>query len=357
MSIFFPAAIEKNERKQFFQDKFDYYEDVFRWVVILICLAEVSYFVTDCQIFGRMAWEVLFPRCFVLLPMGLYLLYNHFRHDYLGNTIIGYLVMHASMWCTIWTIYYLPNRDFSREGFIVMHFGFLSLGLAAPMYLHTILHSILLLDIVVSNLFIHYEHFSMMITLGLPIYVGILLLLKILENAYVDHYLSNKKLEAMSTTDQLTQAYNRHILDGILESGTSKLKFKSTDSIWFLLIDVDFFKKINDNYGHEAGDRILIAISSKIRENIRENDLCLRWGGEEFVVILQNAAKEEAMQIGERIRNSISGSASISPKVTISVGVSKYLGADYHQAINDADKAMYYAKNHGRNQVVCVEDL
>ena len=66
MSIFFPAAIEKNERKQFFQAKFDYYEDVFRWVVILICLAEVSYFVTDCQIFGRMAWEVLFPRCFVL---------------------------------------------------------------------------------------------------------------------------------------------------------------------------------------------------------------------------------------------------------------------------------------------------
>jgi len=171
----------------------------------------------------------------------------------------------------------------------------------------------------------------------------------------VDHYIDHKKLEALSTHDQLTQAYNRNILADLLIPGTTQLRKEFSQDTWFLLLDVDFFKKVNDTYGHEAGDVILTTIADCIHASIRKNDFCLRWGGEEFVIILQDITRMEAITIAERIRASIEQSDT-TPAVTISVGVSQYQGADYHQAINDADAAMYTAKHSGRNRVVCYND-
>ena len=355
MKWFFPTKLDTSKWQDFYQTKYQYHAKAFRWIVILMCLAEVSYFVSDCQTFGYINWKMLLPRTAILVPLILFLFFNKYHKGYIANIFFGYFLMHACMWCTIWAIYYLENRDYAREGFIVMHFGFLALGLAAPYYLSSILHAFIFLNIIVSNQFIHYEQYEMMLSLAVPLYLGIILFQKILENNYVDHYIDHKKLEALSTHDQLTQAYNRNILADLLIPGTTQLRKEFSQDTWFLLLDVDFFKKVNDTYGHEAGDIILTTIADCIHASIRKNDFCLRWGGEEFVIILQNITRMEAITIAERIRASIEQSDT-TPAVTISVGVSQYQGADYHQAINDADAAMYKAKHSGRNRVVCYND-
>ena len=353
---FFPSKLNSNEWSKFYQTKYEYHKNAYHWIVVLICLAEVSYFVSDCQTFGYIAWHMLIPRCAIIPLLSAYEFYWRRHDNYFWNTIFGFLLMHACMWCTIWAVYYLPDRNFVREGFIVMHFGFLALGLAVPYYMSTMLHAIILLDIILSNQFMHYEYYTMMVSLAIPIYLGTVLLQKILENNYVDHYIDHKKLEELSIHDQLTQVYNRNILHSILVPQTNKLALAEEKSIWFLLMDIDFFKKVNDTYGHESGDQILTTIAQCIQANVREQDFCLRWGGEEFVIILQNITRDEAISTAERIRQAVERS-SAKPPVTVSVGVSHYQGHDYHQAINDSDKAMYYAKHNGRNQVVCYDEI
>ena len=356
ISWFFPSKLGRDQWQSFYQTKYEYHQKAFRWIIILICLAETSYFVSDCQTFGYIEWKMLIPRLAILLPLAAFLIFNKHHKHYLWNIIFGYLLMHACMWCTIWAIYYLPDRTFAREGFIVMHFGFLALGLAAPYYLSTLLHAIIFLNIILSNPFNHYEYYDMMLSLCVPVYIGVVLLQKILENNYIDHYIDHKKLEELSIHDQLTGAYNRNILGSILTVGTTQLSLESPENTWFLLMDVDFFKKVNDTYGHESGDQVLTMISKQIQENIRVEDYNLRWGGEEFVIILQDVTMASAISTAERIRSAIECNAS-RPAVTVSIGVSHYNGQDYHQAINDADKAMYEAKHQGRNRVICFEDL
>ena len=354
---FFPSKLTSDRWQSFYQTKYEYHQKAYRWIVMLICLAEVSYFISDCQTFGYIEWKMLLPRMAILPPLIAFLIYNRNHNNYFWNIIFGYMLMHACMWCTVWAIYYLPDRNFAREGFIVMHFGFLALGLAAPYYMSTMLHAFIFFDIILSNQFNHYEYYYMMVSLAIPIYLGVVLLQKILENNYIDHYIDHCKLEELSTHDQLTGAYNRNILGTIRKFDTAQLTFASPANTWFLLMDVDYFKRVNDTYGHESGDRVLTMISDQIQQNIRAEDYNLRWGGEEFVIILQSVNKESAIATAERIRRAIESNTSVHPSVTVSIGVSHYNGQDYHTAINDADKAMYHAKHNGRNQVVCFEDL
>lgn len=351
MQWFYPRYIEKNERENFYQEKFEYNKNVFRWVVILLSLSEITYFFTDCQIFGRFAYETVIPRFIVLVPLAIFLVYEKIHKRYFGNIVFSYMLMHICMWCTIWSIWFLPNRDFSREGFLAMQFGFLALGISSPYYLSTLLHALMFANLFVSNTFIHYEHFDMILTLGLPIFAGITLLLKVLENNYIDHYIDEKKLVELSFHDQLTGVYSRNILDKILLPGTMQLDFASAKRVWVLLFDIDYFKQVNDNYGHETGDKVLVMVSGIINENIKDTDYCLRWGGEEFVVFLQDASKESAADIAENVRIAVSESRKLDCAITISCGIAQYLGNDYHQAINDADKALYRAKENGRNRI------
>lgn len=354
---FYPSKIEPSQRQTFYQSKYETRLKAYRWIVTLMCLAEVSYFISDCQNFGHIEWKMLIPRCAIIIPFILFSIYTHRHQGYFGNIIFGYVLMHACMWCTTWAIYYLPNRDYAREGFIVMHFGFLALGLAAPLYLSTPLHAIFFLDIIISNMYNHYAEYKMMLSLAVPIFICVTLLQKIMEECYVDYYIDHRKLQELSIRDQLTGAYNRNILGSILTVETANLALASPEKTWFLLMDVDHFKNVNDTYGHESGDRILTMISEQIQSNIREKDYNLRWGGEEFVIILQNVNKESAITTAKRIRAAIESNTSVHPPVTVSIGVSHYKGQDYHQAINEADKAMYEAKHTGRNRVVCFEDM
>jgi diguanylate cyclase (GGDEF)-like protein len=350
------GRISKKELDDFYQSKFEYFKQVSGYSAFLIAFLEISYFYSDCQLFGRFAYETLIPRMAIIIPLIILIIFNPRHLSYKAGTALYYLLPHAAMWCTIWAIVYLPNKDFAREGFIIMHFAFLAVGLATPLKYHIPIHAGLLLNIIVSNQFIHYEHFALMISLALPVYVGVCTMLLILESSYADQYLIKKKLEISSVSDELTGAFNRYKLTEITDQKNER--FISNKDIFVLMLDIDYFKNVNDTYGHEAGDTILKCVAAEIKSQVYGRDYVIRWGGEEFVVILVDYTTLEATRLAEKLRSTIENSGYGICPITVSVGFSKYNKEEnYHQVIDRADQALYYAKKHGRNQIVNYSEI
>ncbi len=163
-----------------------------------------------------------------------------------------------------------------------------------------------------------------------------------------------KTLELLATTDPLTKIYNRLKLNEIL-----MLEIKKSDRykipLSIIMLDIDHFKEVNDTYGHDIGDDVLVKLTKSISANIREVDMFARWGGEEFVIMLPNTDENGALITAENLRSIIAdadfGKAG---KITASFGVAEYqpnLGS--RELLKRADDALYEAKRSGRNKV-CV---
>jgi len=164
---------------------------------------------------------------------------------------------------------------------------------------------------------------------------------------------NNNRLRFLAHNDQLTEVSNRHHLNFILEKEYErKQRYNSTFSL--IIFDIDHFKKINDNYGHYAGDNILKEISSLIQKNIRENDYFGRWGGEEFVIIAAEIKLESAYKLAEKLRKVVENYNFIEKaNITASFGVAEIDSAEnIDDLIKRADDALYRAKRNGRNRVV-----
>jgi diguanylate cyclase len=163
--------------------------------------------------------------------------------------------------------------------------------------------------------------------------------------------LSQKAYE-MALIDPLTKVYNRNMLETLNEHR----KFHP-DCISFAMIDIDDFKIINDNYGHQKGDKILRMLGELIKKNIRTDDICVRYGGEEFLLAFKNTDNETALKILERIKSSFCEQIFYRDGkeifCTISVGLA--LGdkdEDNESIISNADKALYQAKRNGKNSIM-----
>ncbi|MBN6188237.1 diguanylate cyclase [Aneurinibacillus sp. BA2021] len=163
------------------------------------------------------------------------------------------------------------------------------------------------------------------------------------------------EVERMVVTDNLTGLYNRkYLYDSIRQSQKRDICGS------LILIDVDHFKNVNDTYGHQTGDEILIQVASELQASIRTSDIAARWGGEEMAVYLPKVQADIAHQVAERLRINIMNKTS--PSVTISSGVSAWVKeeneetGDVQQLFQLADEALYKAKRTGRNQV-CVAGL
>jgi len=162
-----------------------------------------------------------------------------------------------------------------------------------------------------------------------------------------------KIIEKMSITDRLTGLYNRHKLDQVLEEEMNRHnRYKS--NFCALLLDIDFFKKVNDTYGHQAGDDVLVKLSGILRDITRNTDFAGRWGGEEFLVIAVQINLEKAFALAEKLRTKVEETYFENVgHVTVSIGVAQYeYGETIAHFINRADDALYRAKNEGRNRVV-----
>ncbi|MGN0482552.1 MAG: GGDEF domain-containing protein [Lachnospiraceae bacterium] len=162
----------------------------------------------------------------------------------------------------------------------------------------------------------------------------------------------NMMLEMLSMTDTLTGLSNRRIVEEFEHNSASK------ESVYCVIIaDIDDFKKINDTYGHDCGDAVLVMASNNFQQSIRKNDIVCRWGGEEFLLILPFCGLMDAEKIAQKIQNKIC-SAEIDfeqyhVKVSMTYGLAESTeGQNVEEVIRMADKYLYYGKQHGKNQVV-----
>ncbi len=187
--------------------------------------------------------------------------------------------------------------------------------------------------------------------------------------------LANKELEEMSLTDPLTAARNRRFFQATIGSDVSQAiraysapdptRSRRNRDIIFYLIDADHFKEINDRFGHDAGDQMLIDLTARISSAIRYSDVLVRWGGEEFLVVSRFCERKEAATLAARVLSAVAGEpfkvkgAGLSLHRTVSIGwaafpwnVASPVDVSYEEVLAIADRAMYKAKNSGRNQAI-----
>jgi diguanylate cyclase (GGDEF)-like protein len=156
-------------------------------------------------------------------------------------------------------------------------------------------------------------------------------------------------------TDPLTQTGNRAALFHSLQRELELARRYSTP-LSLILLDVDHFKSINDNFGHDTGDAVLRSIARSIKDSVRGSDILFRYGGEEFVIVLSNTSKGGAMNLAERIRRAVEVSAcdvrGLNLRITLSLGVATLRAGETHlDLLHRVDQAMYQAKRGGRNRV------
>ncbi|MCX8084478.1 MAG: diguanylate cyclase [Calditerrivibrio sp.] len=161
-----------------------------------------------------------------------------------------------------------------------------------------------------------------------------------------------KELTITATTDKLTGLFNRRKIEDILEIEIERSKRYNT-IFSVILTDIDYFKKVNDEFGHVAGDNTLIQFSEILSSRLRKTDFCGRWGGEEFIIVCPETSCKDAVILAEDIRKSIEKKVfkGIGHK-TASFGVTEYkIGETHDSLINRVDKLLYKAKLNGRNRV------
>lgn len=182
-------------------------------------------------------------------------------------------------------------------------------------------------------------------------------------SASLEISINRERLKTLGLMDPLTGVNNRRFFDQrLVEEVTSVIRANAEISCLF--IDIDHFKKINDNYGHQTGDKILKEVAQIIRELVRSTDVVARYGGEEFTVLLSHKGNQKASEIAERIRKTIEERIFTVPPhgdimVTTSIGINSLNTTEHDGDVNDiaslfverADRALYQAKNNGRNRI------
>jgi diguanylate cyclase (GGDEF)-like protein len=169
----------------------------------------------------------------------------------------------------------------------------------------------------------------------------------------ISHARLFRHVQTQAMTDSLTGLCNHRAFQERLEREI-KLCDRNNDRVSLILLDLDHLKKINDNFGHRTGDSALVHVANVMLSCVREVDICSRYGGEEFVIVLPQCGREDAITVAERLREAIAGTpVDKIGQVTASIGVATYPAAarTKEELIEMADRAMYLAKAAGRNRV------
>jgi len=165
---------------------------------------------------------------------------------------------------------------------------------------------------------------------------------------------ANRRLAEQAMTDDLTGLANRRHGERQLEREIALAVRKGND-LGLVRVDIDHFKAINDEHGHQAGDRVLREVARRLGDAVRGGDLLARWGGDEFVAILPSTDRAGALRAAERLRAAVAespvGVDEIATAVTVSVGWAHWIGDTPGDLLARADQALYAAKDAGRNMV------
>ncbi len=167
-------------------------------------------------------------------------------------------------------------------------------------------------------------------------------------------------MQQLAALDALTGIYNRRFGYNRLQEEFSRA-IRSSSSLSLIMFDIDHFKSINDTYGHMVGDKLIVSITKNVNSVIREGDVMIRYGGEEFLCVLPGASQQDAQFVAERIRiivrDTVLKNDEQAIQATVSLGTVTYPQKDVkdiQQLIKLADEAMYNAKKSGRNRVVSI---
>lgn len=192
-------------------------------------------------------------------------------------------------------------------------------------------------------------------TLALNIGIALAITLLVLTTAYFTIRGYQLRLEEMATTDKLTGAANRQVFDTLFDQAVRSSKRYGT-AISLVTIDIDNFKAVNDAHGHVAGDTVIRTLAAIVRDHIRDSDILCRWGGDEFLLLLNDCTARDARAVAEKIRDAVRtrqvrhGGAEIS--ITVSLGVVEYRqGEDVASIVARCDAILYESKRQGRDVV------
>lgn len=269
---------------------------------------------------------------------------------------------------------YLNGMDFMKQTpwwvNLILYFLLIIISLAIIKYFDSYLYIFIGFIILITfytliNLLI-FCHFFVWIPLLTPL---LIIFTSLLFGMNVQNLLTRQDLHKtykLATTDGLTGLYNHRYFQEKMVNKIETAKRKE-DSFSLLLIDIDFFKKFNDTYGHRAGDAVLIQVSRILQKNVRKNDIVFRYGGEEMCVILDQTKTDEALNIAHKLVEAVASTDFLideeaknkTVRVTISAGVSSFPehGQSVQGLIEFADQGLYRAKKGGRNRVGSFEDV
>lgn len=160
------------------------------------------------------------------------------------------------------------------------------------------------------------------------------------------------QLERLATTDMLTGLVNRSQFDVVLKSELNR-HCRYARPLALIMLDIDFFKDINDTYGHDVGDQVLVELADLLKRNLRKADCCARWGGEEFMLLAPETSLEQAVRLAEKVRGAMKCTDfPVEGRVTASFGVVEVHSQEsVKSVVKRVDNALYLAKEEGRDQV------
>ena len=266
------------------------------------------------------------------------------EHYFFLNSILPFLCFTA--------VIYLPFQEGEDIGILVGSFIIMCITAGSILTYSTsritsmLFLSISALSIIIRSFMVHEFLFTM---LGLVVCVGYFLLMKLmlgLNKILIENISLKIEHKNYSLKDPLTRLWNRRHLYLYIEQ-LIPLSNRSGDQFSIIILDIDHFKKYNDTHGHLEGDELLIKVAKQLVNCSRQQDLIVRYGGEEFLLVLPSTNIEQAKVIAERIISAVSKNTN----VTVSAGLSVYTGkSGFDQLVEQADKALYAAKKAGRNR-------
>ncbi len=344
-------TMNKDELADFYQSKCDYYQKYVELSLIAGAISSICFIFSDYLLNGSFI-PTLLPRLSIILFVIVFFVVTQFFRGRTVTVNMDYFLGHGMVIATIISIYFLDNRIHASEGFIIMNLIWLTIGFVSKPSEVVLSSLVFLAEIAISHSFNHYTNLDIIFALEIPAACAVIASHCLLMLYYLDHYRMQQKLELAMVTDPLTQVYNRHLLEKIVARNSLK-DVKEGEPIAIAMLDIDFFKKINDDNGHYTGDLTLLYIGQKLSNETHGDDYVIRYGGEEFVIILRNCDVNNACARMEQFRRDIENAEDTPVKFTVSIGVSRYTG-DYSKSLQNVDAALYKAKNTGRNKVVVV---
>lgn len=332
-----------------------------RWIKglgLAICVAYLLFLIPDYAILGLSGSfsMILFNR--IAFSLSVVTFYLAFKPAQSYRRLIGlytiYEVWMSLSFCSIYWLYGTPNLPIQTMGLFTIIVG---IFIIPNKWTNKLAVTAFLCGLFFSLTIVVLKDYSFAELSASIVYVLLVISINVLHTYNLDSYkrnlfLSNKRLKHQSNTDPLTGIYNRNNLDAFISELVAAYK-RDGSPFTLMLFDIDDYKSINDRFGHAAGDRIIKDIIVLVGKELRKADRFIRWGGDEFVILLPNCDKQQAIPLAYRLREQIRNYTFFNiGHITCSFGIAEYEESDGSESLlNKSDEFLYRAKAAGKDRV------